>query len=159
MAAMRFVLEKNKDYHRAHYQLARALASQGKLQEAAEQLRALFSTAKRPFCINMWEIADPADAKVGSMQIVQSLQDDILAGWHVSTLHSTGVGVGLFLYGASLAIGFFPMVSRSWLMPGIVHRVTDHHNKNMLSFSEICENIWMPAEGWNCCRQESTAFT
>ncbi len=63
MAAMQFFLERNKDYHRANYQIARALRARGRHAEAAAQLRALFSTTKRPFWINMWEITDPTDAK------------------------------------------------------------------------------------------------
>jgi hypothetical protein len=64
-AAMHFCLDKHKDYHRARYQLARVLQAQGRLGEAIEQLRALFSSGKRSFCINMWEISDNnAETKV-----------------------------------------------------------------------------------------------
>ena len=62
--AMRWCLEKDRHHHKAAWQLARALARQNRHAQAAEQLRGLFSSAKRGFCINMWEMSEALDTKV-----------------------------------------------------------------------------------------------
>lgn len=56
--ALRWCLEKDKGFHKAHHALARSLQARGSFREAAEELRHLFTTPKRNFCISMWEIGD-----------------------------------------------------------------------------------------------------
>ncbi|CAL8466575.1 g6111 [Coccomyxa elongata] len=57
-AAMHWVLEKDRDFHKARHALARSLQARDSFKEAAEQLHHLFTSPKRPFCISMWEIGD-----------------------------------------------------------------------------------------------------
>lgn len=59
---MRWCLEKDKGFHKAHHALARSLQARGSFPEAAEELRQLFSSPKRPFYIGMWEIGDKVSA-------------------------------------------------------------------------------------------------
>ena len=63
IAAMRFCLECDKQYHKAAFQIGRALAAQGHHEEAVLQLQGLFY-ARHRFCINMWEIQGGPEAKV-----------------------------------------------------------------------------------------------
>ena len=63
IAAMRFCLECDKQYHKASFQIGRALAAQGRNEEAVKQLQSLFSARNR-FCINIWEIQGGSQAKV-----------------------------------------------------------------------------------------------
>ena len=63
VAAMRFCLECDKQYHKASFQIGRALAAQGRNEEAVQQLQSLFSARNR-FCINIWEIQGGSQAKV-----------------------------------------------------------------------------------------------
>lgn len=63
IAAMRFCLECDKQFHKASFQIGRALAAQGRKEEAVQQLRGLFSARNR-FGINIWEIQGGPQAKV-----------------------------------------------------------------------------------------------
>ena len=62
--ALRWCLDRDRHHHKAAWQLACALARQGRHAEAAEQLRGLFSTPKRGFCISMWEMSEALYNKV-----------------------------------------------------------------------------------------------
>ena len=63
IAAMRFCLECDKQYHKASFQIGRALTAQGWSEEAVQQLQGLFSARNR-FSINIWEIQGGSQAKV-----------------------------------------------------------------------------------------------
>ncbi len=65
---MHWVLEKDKDFHKARHALARSLQARGSFEEAAEQLHHLFTSPKRPFCISMWEIGDKVNLDMLSKQ-------------------------------------------------------------------------------------------
>jgi len=55
---MEWCSERDREFHNAPHALARSLQARGSFAEAARQLQRLFTSAKRPFCINMWEIGD-----------------------------------------------------------------------------------------------------
>ena len=63
MAAMQFCLECDKGYHKAAFQIARALAAQGRKEDAVQQLQGLFS-GRSKFCISIWEIRGGPEVKV-----------------------------------------------------------------------------------------------
>ena len=64
-SAMQFCLDMDKRYHKAAFQIGRAWAAQGRIEEAVEELQDLFSNARLKFCINIWEIQGGPEAKVG----------------------------------------------------------------------------------------------
>lgn len=76
MAAMRFCLECDKGYHKAAFQIARALAAQGRKEDAVQQLQGLFS-GRSKFCISIWEIRGGSEAKVLPLSSIPAVQSSV----------------------------------------------------------------------------------
>ena len=63
---MQFCLECDKGYHKAAFQIAKALVAQGRKKEAVQQLQGLFSKPRHVFCINIWEIIGGPEVKASA---------------------------------------------------------------------------------------------
>ena len=79
IAAMQFCLECDKGYHKAAFQIAKALVAQGRKEEAVQQLQGLFSKPRHVFCINIWKIIGGPEVKASAELICHVLCNFVIA--------------------------------------------------------------------------------